>query len=84
MRSLVALVVIACVGCATAPAPVVKTVTVEVPVPVVQKVPEALTADCPPPALDGTTVGGALDRLAGVEAALAACRSELAKIRSLP
>jgi hypothetical protein len=58
---------------------------VEVPVPVVQKVPGRLTADCEPrtavPFSGALLVGDVLDRLAAVEDALAICRNQVAEIR---
>lgn len=60
-----------------------KTRTVEVPVPVVQRLPESLTADCAPvyiyPAV--ITVSDIIDRLIALETANAACRDQLARIR---
>ena len=54
--------------------------------PVVQQLPARLTEDCAPATgvSEGpVTVGAALDRLAAVEDALAACRARLAEIRSV-
>lgn len=70
-------------GCQTPPV-VVKTVTVEVPVPVLQKIPVALTADCPADDLAGTQLVDLLGRLASTEDALKDCRDRLARIRALP
>lgn len=82
---LLIILAIAVSGCAT-PAPVVvtKTVTQLVNVPgAVQKVPAALSADCPPDPLAGTQVGQVLARLSSVETALAQCRIQLGAIRDL-
>ncbi len=71
---------------ACASEPQVKTVTVEVPTPVIQKVPSALTKDCQPrylyPETD-ITVQAVLDRLEAVEIALAICRNQLELIKTL-
>jgi hypothetical protein len=82
---LVVILAIAVAGCAT-PAPVVvtKTVTqtVDVPGPV-QKIPAALSADCPPAPLPSTSLADILGRLSSVETALAQCRIQLQQIRAL-
>ena len=79
------IVAIALTSCSSTPPTVVtKTVTqiVNVPGPV-QKVPAALSADCPPDPLTGTTIGAVLARLASLESALGRCRIELEQIRAL-
>lgn len=85
--TLAACALLSLTACASAPPQVVfKDRVVEVPVPVVQPIPGRLTEDCVPATNVGAgpvTVGAALDRLAAVEDALAACRGRLAEIRSV-
>ena len=78
-----AMTLLALAGCQSAPPPVIITKTVPVPIEVPVAVPAALSQDCPPAALAGSSVGDVLARLAAAEAALAACRDRLAKVRSL-
>lgn len=58
----------------------------EVPVPVVQKLPADLVKDCQPrtsvPEHGALTVDDTLERLAAVEDALAFCRNQLGVIRA--
>lgn len=73
-------------ACAGGPPPVVyRDRTVEIPTPVVEKLPESLTADCQPdyelPAGGALPVSALLSRLSSVEDALATCRYRLAQIR---
>jgi len=72
-------------ACGAAP-PVFTDRTVEIPVAVVKPLPERLTADCKPavdvPATGPLPVSLAFSRLAAVEDALAACRAQLAEIRT--
>lgn len=71
-------------GCETPP--VVRTETVEVPVPVVKPLDPHLTADCEPRFyyLQAPITGEVLiDRLTAVELALAICRNQLENIRAL-
>jgi hypothetical protein len=78
------LLAIALTSCSTPPVVVTKTETVHVSVPgPAQKVPAALSADCPPDPLTGTTLGAILARLSSVETALARCRIQLGQIRAL-
>jgi hypothetical protein len=78
------LLAIALTSCSTPPVVVTKTETVQVSVPgPAQKVPAALSADCPPDPLTGTTLGAILARLSSVETALARCRIQLGQIRAL-
>lgn len=73
-------------GCATEPRTVTRTVTVEVPVPVVKPLPSELTRDCQPRVNypdTSMTVEAIVDRLQAVEDALAICRNEKALIRAL-
>lgn len=59
--------------------------TIEVPVPVVQPIPDRLTRDCEPRTdvtYDGPlTVALVLERLAAVEDALAVCRNQVGELR---
>lgn len=70
-------------GCASSPQIIEKVRTVEVPTPVLQKLPADLTRDCAPaysypPTI---TVDAIIDRLVALETANAACRDQLARIR---
>lgn len=62
-----------------------KTISVEIPVPVVKPLPLELTKDCEPryryPATD-LTVEALIDRLVAVEIALGICRNQLELIRA--
>jgi hypothetical protein len=63
----------------------VKSVPVEIPVPVLREFPAEITADCVPRYLypvGEMTVGAVLDRLEAVEIALAVCRNQLEVIRA--
>ena len=71
-------------GCASQPQFITKTETVEVPVMRIVPVPAALTDDCQPAPLTGTSIEAILSRLASVETALADCRDQLSRIRALP
>lgn len=71
-------------GCCGQPKIIVRTETIEVPVPTVVAVPVELSADCPPsPLPEKLTIGAIFDRLASVETALARCRRQLTQIRAL-
>lgn len=72
------------VSCSS-PQVVVKTVPVEIPVPVVKPLPREITADCPPRFLypdDDVTVEAVIDRLIAVEIALGICRNNLELVRA--
>lgn len=72
-------------ACKTVPEVVYVDRPIEVPVAVVQKLPDGLTSDCPPdyalPEL--VTVGAALERLAAVEESLVCARLKLSELRAL-
>lgn len=62
-----------------------KTVPVEIPVPVVKPLPVELTQDCVPRynyLADDLTVSALIDRLEAVEIALGMCRNQLELIRA--
>lgn len=75
-------------ACETVPEVVYRDRPVEVPVPVVQKLPDRLTRDCPPdfqiPMSGALTVDDSNKRLASLEDALVTCRMQLWEIRNLP
>lgn len=81
--SVLALLLLA--ACATPPRVVTKTVTVEVPVPLVKPIDPKLTADCEPryqyPATS-MRVRALRDRLIALELALGFCRNQLELIRA--
>lgn len=66
------------------PEQIVKTETVEVPVPVYVPLPEDLIKDCPVPAFpDPYTVGAAMDYEAALISSLENCNEDKAAIRDL-
>lgn len=71
-------------SCASEPRIVETVRTVEVKVPVVQPIPAALVADCPPDFQYGerVTVNDIVSRVVSLEAALSVCRDQLAKLRN--
>lgn len=71
-------------GCATKTVPVDHPYEVKVTHEVTVAVPPALSKDCQPAPLADTTIQGLVDRLAAVEVALSACRTQLGQIRELP
>lgn len=83
MRFLIILVVMS--GCASEPTVVYQDRLIEVPVPVIQKVPEKLTRDCVPdtdiPKTGKLPIGDVLKRLDAVEFALDLCRNDKEEIR---
>lgn len=68
-----------CAACASTQ-PIVRTKTVEVQVPVIEKVPPALTAPVPDPGLHGDTVQALWDYTLGLQCALAFANAKLAAI----
>ena len=79
----VGLVLLSLAACAGAPRVVTKTVTVEVPVPVVQRLAPELLRECTARVVypaGSLTVGAIVDRLEAVEDALAICANQVAVI----
>lgn len=85
--TLPALALLTLSACAHEPETVFRDQLVEVPVPVVQRLPERLTRDCEPrtgvPFAGALTVADVLERLAAVEDALAVCRAQAGELRAV-